>query len=277
MCQRKLPLGPIPSQLGKFPASSLRWLYGNDFNGTIPTQLGRQTDLESDFYLHSNLLSGTIPTEIGLLQKFTSNLYWHVNRLSGSAPSEIGKLTALKERLHFYSNALTQTLPSQLGQLVRMRKQLTFSDNSISGDIPTQVGRMRNIRSDLWLFSNLLSSTLPTELAQLGKLQSFSVESNSLTGSVPSAYLNWTNLTSLALSSNPELCGDIPTGLGLTASLTYSSTGIGTDCCAPGNYQDKNKKCQTCAPGRYTDTYTATNCTACEGGAPAADRERRVR
>jgi len=68
-------------------------LADNQLTGSIPTQLGNLTNLNS-LFLHANRLSGSIPKEVGNLM----NLAWILlnnNQLTGSIPVELMNLTQL--------------------------------------------------------------------------------------------------------------------------------------------------------------------------------------
>ena len=45
--------------------------YQNAITGTIPTQVGRYTDLGASFSVYMNSLSGTMPTELGACRLWT--------------------------------------------------------------------------------------------------------------------------------------------------------------------------------------------------------------
>jgi hypothetical protein len=57
--------------------------------------------------LEDNNLSGTLPTEIGLLTGINSEFKLHTNSLRGSLPSEIGLLTAMTTALYLHRNSFT--------------------------------------------------------------------------------------------------------------------------------------------------------------------------
>ena len=70
-------------------------------------------------HLGSARLSGTIPTELGRLTELTS-LKLDANRLSGTIPSELGLLRKL-ETLDLYDNPLQGDVPSELARLINIR------------------------------------------------------------------------------------------------------------------------------------------------------------
>jgi hypothetical protein len=54
-------------------------LQDNNLNGTLPSEIGLLTGINSVFKLYSNSLRGTLPTEIGCLTAMTTALYLHKN------------------------------------------------------------------------------------------------------------------------------------------------------------------------------------------------------
>ena len=93
-------------------------MFGNDdLSGTLPTELGLLTAMNTGLLLHDNeRLSGTLPTQLGQLANL-QYLYAHsIPRLSGALPSHLGLLTNLKE-VYLHGDALSGTVPSQLARL----------------------------------------------------------------------------------------------------------------------------------------------------------------
>ncbi len=205
--------GTIPTELGDLTSLQTLSLYSNSLSGTIPTELGDLTSLQT-LSLYSNSLSGTIPTELGDLTSLqTLSLY--SNSLSGTIPTELGDLTSL-QTLSLYSNSLSGTIPTELGDLTSLQT-LSLYSNSLSGTIPTELGDLTSLQT-LSLYSNSLSGTIPTELGDLTSLQTLSLYSNSLSGTIPTELGDLTSLQTLSLYSN-SLSGTIPTELGDLTSL----------------------------------------------------------
>jgi hypothetical protein len=117
---------------------------------------------------------------------------------------------------NLFSNRLTGTIMPQFGNMVLERLYVATSafcllivtcrvlfDNKLSGTIPRQLGfadRSRMLALYVFsafnkcplsvfvsrmLHSNALSGTVPTEFAQLSALVEFTVDNNSLSGSLP--------------------------------------------------------------------------------------------
>ena len=86
--------GTIPSELGKLSNLQFLWLHKNSLRGTIPSELGKLSNLQF-LWLHKNSLSGTLPSELGKLSNL-QELYLDNNRLSGTIPNSINDLSADK-------------------------------------------------------------------------------------------------------------------------------------------------------------------------------------
>ncbi len=185
----------------------------NQLTGSIPTELGNLSNLES-LLLSFNQLTGSIPTELGNLSNLQF-LQLFSNQLTGSIPTELGNLSNL-ENLRLYSNQLTGSIPTELGNLSNLQFLQLFS-NQLTGSIPTELGNLSNLVS-LVLFSNQLTGSIPTELGNLSNLVSLVLFSNQLTGSIPTELGNLSNFIWLRLDSN-ELTGSIPTELGNLSNL----------------------------------------------------------
>ena len=185
----------------------------NELNGTIPSELGNLTYLET-LNLSENQLRGTIPPELGNLTNLAVlNLF--DNRLSGTIPSELGNLSNLGS-LTLFDNNLRGTIPSNLAKLNNLRWLLLWS-NQLDGSIPPELGKLNNLEW-LYLSDNRLSGTIPSELGNLTNLERLILWGNQLTGTIPSELGHLTNLTDLALSDN-RLSGAIPPELGNLTNL----------------------------------------------------------
>ena len=80
-------------------------------SGTIPTEIGRLTDLRRLSMANASL-EGVIPTELGQLDRLR-RVQLHDNGLQGSVPTQFGNLYDL-ERLELHGNLLTGTMPQAI-------------------------------------------------------------------------------------------------------------------------------------------------------------------
>ena len=93
-------------------------LGSNNLNGTIPSQIGNLTSLET-LSLSSNELNGNIPYEIGDLDSL-KYLIINDTQISESIPSTIGNLTNLQV-LSLDENKLEGSVPSELANLTKLK------------------------------------------------------------------------------------------------------------------------------------------------------------
>ncbi len=151
--------GTIPTQLGNLTNLETLALNVNQLTEAIPAQLGNLTNLEI-LALGHNQLTGTIPAQLGNL---TNSEWWTLdsNELSGTIPAELGALTNL-EMLDLSSNKLTGTIPAQLGTLTNLLS-LNLRENQLTGTIPAELGSMTNLR-ELFLWGNQLTGCIPLVL-----------------------------------------------------------------------------------------------------------------
>jgi len=84
-------------------------------------------------WLDGNFVTGTIPTEIGLMSGLNS-LSLANGTLTGTIPEEIGNLNQLK-RLWLFNNKLTGNIPQALGNLGVLEVG-EFHGNKLGGDMP---------------------------------------------------------------------------------------------------------------------------------------------
>ena len=233
-------------------------LYGNQLRGTIPPELGSLSNLKR-LSLSENQLGGPIPTELGGLSSL-ERLSLDGNRLSGTIPPELGSLSNLT-RLSLSENQLGGEIPHDFTNLTRL-SDFYFSDNAglcaptddafqawlqplvnVEGhpcdsaadrDVlvrfynATDGLRWRNRTNwlsnqpmrewhgvttgdegritELHLESNQLSGQIPTEVGQLASLQWLDLSDNQLSGQIPRSLIYLTNLNKFHFSDNAGLC-----------------------------------------------------------------------
>mmetsp|Transcript_24439 Transcript_24439/g.37120 ORF Transcript_24439/g.37120 Transcript_24439/m.37120 type:complete len:1157 (+) Transcript_24439:210-3680(+) len=186
--------GPLPPLKGQ---GEMSWFLVNDnnrLNGTLPSSLYSQRDLEWVSFRDTGV-GGRLDPRISSLGKM---LYFQADRarFSGSLPSSIGNLD-LMEQLLLSENALTGTLPTQLGRLDRL-KLLNLDGNDFSGTIPTEMAELRDL--EIWRMNGnkRLSGSVPASFAQdLDSLQEFNVEGTNLTSGLAESYCELDVLTTV--------------------------------------------------------------------------------
>ncbi|CAL5403105.1 unnamed protein product [Camellia sinensis] len=208
--------GTIPPEWGSLPLVNIS-LLGNRITGSIPSQIGNITTLNS-LILEFNELSGDLPQELGYLTS---------NNFSGDLPRTLAKLTTLKDFrigdnyftgsipnfiqnwIHLEAFGLDGPIPSGIAFLTNMT-DLRISDlnGSKVSDFPF-VGNMTKLKRLLMKSCNI-NGSLPQDL-------SF----NKLSGEIPSTFKNLSNLTSIYLTGN-LLNGSVPTYWMLDSRLKVS-------------------------------------------------------
>jgi Leucine-rich repeat (LRR) protein len=190
------------------------WLYDNNLNGTIPSELGNLANLQV-LFLASNQLIGPIRPELGNLANL-SKLNLDGNQLSGEIPKELGELSCLQYLDLDDNNYLTGNIPPELGDLVNLI-ELDLNDNQLIGTIPSQLGKLINL-VELELDNNQLTGDIPPELGNLVNLVLLELSENQLSGTIPYQLGDLIYLEYLDLNEN-QLTGNIPPELGNLASL----------------------------------------------------------
>ena len=102
---------------------------------------------------------------------------------------------------------------------------INLENNSFTGTLPTGIGQLQRL-SDLRLSSNNLGASIPTELFQLSALTQFFADSCNLQGTLSEDFslLNGT-LRNLVVSNN-NLSGPIPAAFDQLTNLGKSPTQV---------------------------------------------------
>jgi Leucine-rich repeat (LRR) protein len=209
----------LPTEIGMWASVTTLDFAGNRLTGSIGSQIGEWPDLQIVSF-DDNLFTGPLPTEVGTLKKlavFSVNrnqlaslpseialcdelrfLSLEDNEFSGTLPTELGQLQQLIS-LSVARNSFVGPIPSELGGLRGLREKLDLSENKFSGRIPSELGQLNGKLRILFLRDNLLTGPVPAELAQLERVNVITLDSNSLTGSMPVEACNDFNKTQPAI------------------------------------------------------------------------------
>ena len=87
---------------------------------------------------------GTLPTELGLLTNLDSLTIGYVSNMEGPMPTELGLLTNLVE-LELKMTSREGTLPTEYGQLSELMLFDVSFNNGITGTVPSQYGNWSKI------------------------------------------------------------------------------------------------------------------------------------
>ena len=175
--------GPLLELSEHWPNLNVVDIYMSGFDGSIPTTIGQNTNLEMLWVDAVPMDASTIPTEIGLLKNLRGFVFRPSRNGVGGAtiPTEIGECTNL-DTVDW--NNLSGFIPTEIGKLTKL-KEVIFEDGTLSGSIPSEIGLLSKL-TFLGILGNQLKGTLPSELGNLSNLEVLEVYANNLTGNVPS-------------------------------------------------------------------------------------------
>jgi len=116
------------------------------FTGTAPSSIFTMADLEH-LHLGGNHLTGTLPTNMGNATKLQTltlgSARTPTNNLSGTIPPGISSLSELFF-LDLTSNQISGTLPDSIGQLGNLQ-YLFLGDNKLEGSIPGTISELESL------------------------------------------------------------------------------------------------------------------------------------
>uniref|UniRef100_A0A7N2LDJ8 Leucine-rich repeat-containing N-terminal plant-type domain-containing protein n=1 Tax=Quercus lobata TaxID=97700 RepID=A0A7N2LDJ8_QUELO len=190
--------GMLPSCMANLTSLQVLDLSNNHFTGNIArSRLPSLTSLEH-LYLSNNdfLIPATMSTFSNL-----SNL----KDLLGMLPTWLGNMSGLTE-LVMAKNQLEGPIPIELCKLVRLRF-LDLSENNLSGSTPSCFNS--SYITSVYLNKNWLSGPIPCAFKNNSNLVTLNLRDNLLIGSIPDWIGNLSSLSILLLREN-HLEGTIP-------------------------------------------------------------------
>ncbi|WOK95895.1 putative leucine-rich repeat receptor-like protein kinase [Canna indica] len=209
--------GTLSSEIGSLTGlQSLDLSYNKDLEGELPSSIGMLKQLHT-LRLIACKFSGIIPNELGNLQNLKI-LALNSNQFSGKIPASLGRLSHL-QYLDLADNQLNGTLPTSATEgsgLDRLwaAQHFHFNKNQISGPIPSDLFNSSMTVMHILLDNNKLTGEIPDTIGLVNSLRILRLDNNSLNGSVPSSINSLTNLSVLNLANN-NLNGAMPNLTGM--------------------------------------------------------------
>ena len=135
-----------------------------------------------------------------------------INGLEGEIPNEILTLVGLRE-LDVFANSIRGTIPEGFSALVDLRV-LDIQENLLTGPaFPSSILELRRLQS-YRINSNSLTGPIPTRIGSLRALQELWAADNEITGTLPTEIGNLRDLKTILLYEN-SVQGSLPSELGL--------------------------------------------------------------
>jgi hypothetical protein len=128
----------------------------NDFNGSLPAEIGNMSNLKYLFASANDFTPGFIPEYLASLTKL-EELGLKSTNLLGFIPDFLGDLNELIF-LDLDDNKLFGPLPTELAQLTKLQF-LLLNRNELSGNIPTEFAALTSLRV-VFLDQTALSGSL---------------------------------------------------------------------------------------------------------------------
>ena len=218
--------GPIPAELGGLSQLVNLLLGSNDLTGGVPPELGNLSHLEK-LYLSSNNLSGSLPEELGNLSALTI-LILENNDFGGPIPASFTNLTLLTQFSILATGVCEPTDAAIQNWLQGIQTVWLSGLDCASGSFETDSLALVAFYDSLggpgwtdntgWLTDSLANWTGITVSG--GRVTQIILNANGLSGRIPSAIGDLTNLQILAISRD-SLGGTIPPEIWNLTNLTY--------------------------------------------------------
>ncbi|GAA0139304.1 transmembrane signal receptor [Lithospermum erythrorhizon] len=196
------------------------WLLLNIFHcQSVQSDIDCLRELKASLTDPENILTSSWNFENkteGAICRFSGIECWHPDEskvlnihltdmgLQGEFPRGLASCTSLTG-LYLSNNEFHGTLPSNMSHYIPFVVNLDLSSNQFSGEIPVGFANCTYLNS-LILDNNQFTGQIPPQIAQLGRIKSFSVASNKLSGPVPNFSAS-TTVTKDNYANNDGLCG----------------------------------------------------------------------
>eukprot|EP01064_Diplonema_japonicum_P019620 TRINITY_DN2835_c3_g1_i1.p1 TRINITY_DN2835_c3_g1~~TRINITY_DN2835_c3_g1_i1.p1 ORF type:complete len:1367 (+),score=253.83 TRINITY_DN2835_c3_g1_i1:23-4102(+) len=172
--------GTIPQEYESLTELSVLYFHDLDLSGTLPDIFSGMTKLRGLYLNLNEKLGGTLPTS-AVSRPFQATLAATSCNFTGSLPEVVSpKLFFIGLALNSFSG----TLPASWCTMQGLGTMWLHNNVKLDGAIPDCIGSMSKMFM-LRLDNNSFSGTIPSTIASAVSLETFSVESNMLSGSVP--------------------------------------------------------------------------------------------
>lgn len=197
--------GTLPLSISNLTGIEYLDLGTNFIAGRVPLDVCNLTSLVS-LSLRRNQLTGTLQPCYHSSWPQLQYLSLSANMLHGSIPAFLAGAMNNLSYLSYSENVLTASLPASLQHLTAL-SSLYLGNNYLDGNI-SSTAQCRQL-VDLALNSNALSGALPMALAQLSNLRYMYLHNNMLSQSIPAALGNLTDVVTFTIYNN-SLTGALP-------------------------------------------------------------------
>ncbi|XP_017247023.2 probable LRR receptor-like serine/threonine-protein kinase At3g47570 [Daucus carota subsp. sativus] len=242
---KHLVVGTLSPYIGNLSFLREIYLYGNNFHGSVPNEVGRLFRLQylilrnnsfqggvpanlshcvamREISMYNNNLEGKLPTEFASWPKI-ERIDLAKNHFTGSIPPSIGNISSLL-LLYLDENNLAGGIPLEIAHLVKL-ETLVLGMNDLSGTVPPPLYNISSMYK-LGLYQNDLKGTLPPDFGvNFPQLEHFSLSGNRFSGLLPPSITNASNLIIIDMAEN-NITGPIPNNLGSLPNLQLLDLGL---------------------------------------------------
>ncbi|WOK95546.1 putative leucine-rich repeat receptor-like protein kinase [Canna indica] len=210
--------GTISTDIGQLTAlQTLDLSYNPDLGGALPSSIGNLNQL-STLSLPGCSFNGPLPETLGNLDNLTF-LALNNNKFTGRLPASLGRLSQVYW-LDVADNQLSGPLPVSSNStpgldLLVNTKHFHFNKNQFSDVIPEQLFSSEMQLIHILFDSNQFSGSIPSSVGLVKSLEVLRLDNNKLVGAVPSNINNLTGVNELNLANN-DLTGSLPNLTGMS-------------------------------------------------------------
>ncbi|KAI3696060.1 hypothetical protein L1987_79069 [Smallanthus sonchifolius] len=205
--------GPLPAFIGDLPNLEVLHIWKNNFTFELPDNLGRNGRLLM-LDVTGNHLTGPVPTDLCKGGKLRT-LVLMENYFFGPLPEEIGDCKSLT-KIRITKNFINGTIPSGIFTLPELA-MIELDDNYLSGELPNKMYSQSLL--SVSMSNNWITGRIPPAFGDLTNLTILSLESNNFVGGIPEEIWNLKKLYKINVSDN-DLTGEIPASIAACVQLT---------------------------------------------------------